>query len=80
MLVDPSENIVRAVCWDKFDGERVSPSLFTGPRTSVSRLKLIPLDDHWDLFRSHVQKPPERMLAMIAEINVGELLQIGLSY
>ncbi len=78
MLVAPEENIVRAVCSDKWDGQRLSPSLFTGERTSVSRLSMIPLIDHWDMFRKYVQKPPERTLERIAEINVGVLQEAGL--
>ncbi len=43
----------------------------------MSRLSLISLEDHWDLFRQYVQRPPERMLEMLGEINVGELQAIG---
>jgi hypothetical protein len=77
MPVGSEENIVRAICTDKWDGEHISPSLFKGQNISVSRLALIPLGDHWDLFRNHVQKPPERLLALIGEINVGELHRVG---
>jgi hypothetical protein len=75
-----TEDIVRAVCTDKWDGERLSPSLFTGTGTSVSRLALIPLEDHWDLFRRHVQKPPDRRLELIAEIDVGALQKIAATH
>jgi hypothetical protein len=51
--------------------------LFKGTNTSVSRLAIIALADHWDLFRNNVQKPPERMLELIGEINVGKLQEIG---
>ena len=77
MSLAPNEDILRAVCTDKWDGERLSPSLFVGEHTSVSRLTLIPLADHWDLFRQYVEKPPERRLELIAEINVGRLQDIG---
>jgi hypothetical protein len=80
MSVSSTENIVRAVCTDKWDGQRLSPSLFTGRGTSVSRLALISLADHWDMFRAHVEKPPVRMLELIAEINVGTLQEIGNEY
>jgi len=73
MPVAPEEDIVRAVCSDKWDGQRLSPSLFVGQNTSVSRLAVIPLTDHWDIFRKHVQKPSARTLERIAEINVGVL-------
>jgi len=76
MSVDPSENIVRAICSDKWDGERLAPSLFIGANTSVSRLALISLEDHWDLFRQHIQRPPEPLLEMIGEINVARLQEI----
>ena len=74
------EEIVKAICSDKWDGERIAPSLFTGTGTSVSRLAVISLADHWDLFRQHVQKPPERILERIGQINVGKLQQIGVDY
>ena len=77
MPVAPSENIVRAICSDKWDGERLAPSLFVGVGTSVSRLAVLSLDDHWDLFREHVQRPPQRILEMLGEINVGVLQSIG---
>lgn len=77
MMLDPREDIVRAVCSDKWDGERISPSLFAGGGISVSRLALISLDDLWDMFRNHVEKPPERRLELIVEIGVGDLHQIG---
>ena len=77
MSLAPNEDIVRAVCTDKWDGERLSPSLFVGENISVSRLEITSLADHWDLFRQYVQKPPERRLELIAEINVGRLQSIG---
>jgi len=80
MSISLQENIVRAICSDKFDGERLSPSLFTGVDTSVSRLSLISLEEHWDLFRRHVQRPPQRFLEEIGEINVGTLQEIGRNY
>ncbi len=79
MPLDPSEDIVRAVCTDKWDGERLSPSLFVGAGTSVSRLSLASMEEHWTLFRTHVQKPPERRLELIAEINTGKLQALGLA-
>jgi len=80
MPVDQSEDIVRAICSDKWDGERLAPSLFSGENTSVSRLAVISLEDHWDLFRRHVQRPPERLLEMIGEIKVARLQEIGRSH
>jgi hypothetical protein len=57
MLISEAEDIVRAVCSDKWDGERLSPSLFVGSHISVSRTFILPLEDHWEIFRRHVQKP-----------------------
>ena len=80
MPVGPQENIARAICTDKWDGHRAAPSLFKGENTSVSRLALIPLAEHWDLFRKHVERPPERHLERIGEINICTLQQIGRDY
>lgn len=77
MPIDAQEDIVRAICTEAFDNERLSPSLFKGENTSVSRLALIPLEEHWEMFRKHVAKPPQRMLLMIGEINVGRLQELG---
>jgi len=80
MPIAAEEDIVRAICTDKWDGTRMAPSLFTGQNTSVSRLAIIPLSEHWDMFRKHLEKPPERRLELIGEINVGHLQQIGQDY
>ena len=79
MPIDSSEEIVRAICTDKWDGERLSPSAFVGDSLSVSRLAIVSLADHWDLFRQYVERPPERRLELIAQINVGRLQEIGLA-
>jgi len=34
----------------------------------------------WDSFRNHLEKPPERRLERIGEINVGRLQRIGRDY
>jgi hypothetical protein len=80
MPVAPNEDVVRAILTDKWDGERISPSLFRGQSISVSRLAVIPLADHWDMFRMRLESPPERRLERIGEINVGHLQQIGRDY
>lgn len=77
MPIPETEDIARAICSDKYDGERISPSLFTGTDTSVSRLALASLADSWDLFRNNVEKPPERVLELIGTINVGNLAEVG---
>jgi hypothetical protein len=80
MPVSPDEDIVHAILTDKWDGERPSPRLFRGQNVSVSRLAVIPLTDHWDMFRQRLENPPERRLERIGEINVGHLEQIGRDY
>ena len=80
MPVAPNEDIVRAILTEKWDGQRASPSLFRGENISVSRLALVPLADHWDMFRMGLENPPERRLERIGEINVGHLQQIGRDY
>ncbi len=80
MPIAAEEDIVRAICTDKWDGTRVSPSLFAGVNTSVSRLAVVPLAEHWDMFRKHLEKPPERRLELIGEINVSQLQRIGRTY
>jgi hypothetical protein len=79
MPVDHSEDIAKAICSDKFDPEAgiVSPSLFKGSGSSVSRLSICPRDETWDLFRYRVEKPPQRTLTRIGIINVGYLAEIG---
>lgn len=81
-LCDASELVVRAICSpNHFDPEaqRISPNLFTGSEISLSRLKLLTLEEHWSLFRQHVQKPHQR-LELFGEIAVGPLQEIGLNY
>jgi len=80
MPIAADEDIVRAIFTDKWDGERIAPSLFAGVNVSVSRLALISLSEHWDIFRKHLEKPPERRLELIGEINVGKLQELGLGY
>lgn len=77
MPLSDEEEIVRAICTDKWDGERIAPSAFTGPDTSVSRLFITPLEDHWEVFRRGVERPPERRLERIAQIGVGQLRDLG---
>ena len=82
-ICPPEENIVRAICspdhYDPATG-RIAPSLFSGSSTtSVSRLKILALEDHWELFRRHVAKP-HQCLDLFGEINVGTLQDIGRTY
>jgi hypothetical protein len=80
MSIAAEEDIVRAIFTDKWDGDRIAPSLFAGENVSVSRLAVVALAEHWDMFRKHLEKPPERRLERIGEINVGRLQRIGRDY
>jgi hypothetical protein len=80
MPIAAGEDIVRAIFTDKWDGDRIAPSLFAGENVSVSRLAVVALAEHWDMFRKHLEKPPERRLERIGEINVGRLQRIGRDY
>jgi hypothetical protein len=82
MPVNPSEDILRAVCTNQWDAatQRLSPSLFKGENTSVSRLTITSLEDHWEVFRLTVERPPDRRLELITQINVGALQKIGQKY
>lgn len=80
MPIAADEDIVRGIFTEKWDGRRIAPSLFKGENVSVSRLAVITLADHWDMFRRYLEKPPERRLELIGEINVGRLQKIGRDY
>jgi len=82
MRLPREEQVVRAICSDKFDRSngRVSPSLFKGPNTSVSRLAVIPLSLQWRKLAATVQKLPGRKLEQLGEIGVGPLEDLGLNY
>jgi hypothetical protein len=82
MRLPRDEQIVRAICSDKYDraGDRVSPSLFKGPNTSVSRLAIIPLPQQWRKLAATVQKLPGRKLEKLGEIGVGSLEDLGQAY
>jgi hypothetical protein len=76
------ERVVRAICTDKYDraNGRVSPSLFKGAKTSVSRLAIIPLEQQWRRLAATVQKLPGRRLERLGEIGVGNLEDLGRTY
>jgi hypothetical protein len=80
MRLPREEQIVRAICSDKFDrsSARVSPSLFKGPNTSVSRLTVIPLPLQWRKLAATVQKLSGRKLERLGEIGDGALEDLGL--
>lgn len=82
MRLPQAEQIVRAICSDKYDRTtgRVSPSLFKGPNTSVSRLTIIPLSQQWRKLAATVQKLPGLRLERLGEIGVGQLEHLGQTY
>ena len=77
MRLEGSEEIVRAICSDKYDGDRISPSAFTGANVSVSRLSIIGLEDQWEVLKKSVQKPPQRMLKLLAQCSVATVEEVG---
>ena len=78
MRLPASEEIARAVCTEHFVRETGggSPSLYKGVETSVSRLAIFPLDQHWSIFAKTVQKLPGRRVERIAQIGVGTIESI----
>lgn len=77
-LCDDRENVLRGITeahWDKEQGRGVS-SLFKGPNTSVSRLKIWEKDRIIKKFVSDICSP----IIAAGEINVGALRQIGISH
>ena len=82
MPVAAEEDFARAICSDKWDEatREISPSLFKGEETSISRLAVVPIEETWPLFRKRVEKPPARTLDRIGTMNVGQLNKIGRNY
>jgi hypothetical protein len=70
------EQIVRAVFSNDWDGERIFSQTFTGPETSISRLKIRSLPLQWEIFRKF-QRPPRRELDLFLEIGVGTLKRVA---
>lgn len=77
MFLDEAEEIVRAICSDKFDGERASPSAFTGDNVSVSRVAILPIQDLWRILAEEAANPPERILMRLGKTTVGAVLAVG---
>jgi len=76
------ENIVRGIFEAEWDQEqnRFSKSIFTGPNASVSRLKVLSLEEIIEVFARDLHRPPNRFLKAAGEINVGLLRSIGANY
>lgn len=76
------EDVLRALTSDIWDGNRFGSQTFKGEGTSVSRLALYSVREHWGIFRrpGGVERPPTRRLLQIGQINVGEVQRIGLSH
>lgn len=77
MILEGGEAIVRAICSDKFDGERVSPSAFVGDNVSVSRLAILPIEDLWQILAEEAASPPERTLMRLGKTTVGDVVTVG---
>jgi hypothetical protein len=79
MRLESREQVLRAICSDKYDAAsgRVSPSLFRGSNTSISRLAIFPLAKQWRVLAATVQKLPGRRLERLGEIGVGRLEELG---
>ena len=73
------ENVVRAIRSSDWDAKanRWSSNLFTGPNTSVSRLKILPLRKLFGIFFKELHNPPVHKVIKAGEINVGKLHQLG---
>lgn len=76
------ENIIRAIRSSDWDEKhnRWSSNLFRGPKTSVSRLKILSMEDVFTIFCKDLHKPPVHKVIKGGEINVGQLKRIGLEY
>lgn len=75
----PTENIIRAIRtsdWDE-NNNRLSSSLFRGPKTSVSRTIILSLEDLQRIFCKDLHRPPDHRVVQAGEINVGELKKLG---
>lgn len=79
MRLPRNEQVVRAICTEHYDAEsgRISPSLFEGVETSVSRLTVIPLAGQWPKLAATVQKLPGRRLEKLGELSVAQIEDLG---
>ena len=76
------EDIVRAIRsshWDE-SKQRWSSDLFRGPHTSVSRLRILPLSEIFDIFMKDLHRPPVHRVVKAGQINVGDLINLGLNF
>lgn len=78
MILEDDEGIVRAICSDKFDGERVSPSAYTGDNVSVSRLAILSIEDLWQILAEEASSPPERVLMRLGKNHVRDVMTVGM--
>jgi hypothetical protein len=82
MRLAREEQVVRAICSEHFDPEngRISPSLYEGKETSVSRLTVVPIKNQWTLLAATVQKLPGRRLEKLGELGVATIEDLGQAY
>jgi len=71
------ENIVRAITSVHYDDEKdkISSSVFKGRNISVSRLKILSIEDIFYIFKEELSSP-EKPLVYAGEINIGNLKRI----
>lgn len=75
----PEEDVARAITsahWDA-NKNRFSSDLFKGEGTSVSRLAISGLGELFRIFHLQLNKPPDRVVIGVGEINVGQLQGLG---
>lgn len=77
MILPSDDMVARAICSDKFDGERVSPSAFVGENVSVSRLMILAFEDLWQILAEEISRPPERILMRLAKTTVADIETVG---
>jgi len=80
--VAAEEDVLRALTSDTWDGTRFSSQTFKGANTSVSRLAIYSVRQHWRIFRRSggVERPPKRTLLKIGQINVARMADIGAAH
>ncbi len=78
-LCDGDERVVRAIRSSDWDckKQRWSSNLFTGPDTSVSRLKILELKKLFIIFFRQLHKPPAHEVLAAGEIEVNHLQKLG---
>lgn len=79
MVCSGDERVVRAIRSSDWDSKknRWSSNLFTGPETSVSRLKILDLKRLFKIFFKQLHKPPVHKVQAAGEIEINHLQKLG---